>query len=400
MDTDFYLSRYPVTIAQFAPFLDIGYGLDKLWSPEGLAWRGDRARPPLWHLAAEMPHNQPVVHVCWYEAIAFASWLNSELGNSYWSIELPTQCEWEVAARFPDGRRFPWGQEYIPGAANIDETAEDAPVGPYFLRSATAVGLYETGRSALGIYDLCGNVFEWTSSGWKPGADPIGEPSDQPASFRGVRGGSWYNSVRFASAAARDCLDPDLSVFDVGFRLVRRRREAHIVEDVTGQGADGGGRAVRISLFGPLGAGKTETLKSMSHIPPISVPKRDEHSALDIPIEYGRAFQEPDMVFFYSPEAADSDTPEWLTATGGSDGQILVIDGSITSHKEVISFGKKLISRGPLIIGINRMRKRAYNESLYFEIARELPSALICQYDAVDRESSKALVAMALSVIR
>jgi len=142
---DFRIARYPVTNAQYQAFFDEGgYETDAWW--EGLAERPEPAR------GAWTDPNQPRETVSWYEAMAYSRWLDARLRERGLlpkgsAVRLPTEEEWEKAARGSDGREFPWG-EFASGRANIDETLDDA--GPHYLRQTSAVGLYPAGASPCG----------------------------------------------------------------------------------------------------------------------------------------------------------------------------------------------------------------------------------------------------------
>jgi formylglycine-generating enzyme required for sulfatase activity len=226
----YWMAKYPVTVAQYDLFVNgDGYTNDAYWTQAGLKWRGDKRQPdygwndPRWHIA-----NHPVIGVTWYEAAAFCKWLTAQdrdVGAQYiaplpdgWEIRLPTEAEWEKAARYPDGRKYPWGNEYIPGCANINEV--NSGVGPYYLARATAVGMYSQGANPNnGLHDLSGNVWEWCLSKWR---DDYRYPEDNDLegdARRVVRGGSWYDYRDHARAASRDGGDP-LNRYDgQGFRL-------------------------------------------------------------------------------------------------------------------------------------------------------------------------------------
>ena len=98
--------------------------------------------------------NLPRERVSWHEAMAFCSWLAAKLNLP---IQLPTEWQWERAARGVDGRAYPWGSDYQPGFANINETYGDA--GPHYLARTSAVGIYPHGASPEGVLDLAGNVW-------------------------------------------------------------------------------------------------------------------------------------------------------------------------------------------------------------------------------------------------
>ena len=88
--------------------------------------------------------------------MAFCAWLGHKLGRD---VRLPAEWQWERAARGTDGKAHPWGEEYLAGYANINETMLGA--GPHNLGRTSAVGLYPEGASPEGVLDLSGNVWEW-----------------------------------------------------------------------------------------------------------------------------------------------------------------------------------------------------------------------------------------------
>jgi len=200
----FALARYPVTRAQFDAFLAApdGFCQDAWW--RGLPARGRRLDP----LTA--PGNHPCDRVSWAAAAAFCRWLGARLGCQ---IRLPTEQEWEKAARGADGRRYPWGEGYQPGCANLDETA--ARVGPHALGRTVAVGLYPAGASPYGVEDLIGNVWEWCLNEF---ADPelIGEDGDAE---RVMRGGCWSCAAGGVCVTTRDLDLPEYGYEGVGFRV-------------------------------------------------------------------------------------------------------------------------------------------------------------------------------------
>jgi len=150
--------------------------------------------------------NHPREMTTWYQSVAFCRWLTNRYWDAGllapdWQIRLPTEKEWEIAARYPDSRLFPWGDSYHTGAANCDEQASGD--GPYFLNQTTAVGLYETGKhSELDLYDMSGNVWEWTLTKWNKRGSGSNEINDQ-ATRRVVRGGSFFRRVISARADFR-----------------------------------------------------------------------------------------------------------------------------------------------------------------------------------------------------
>jgi len=207
----FRIARYPITHVQFQAFLDAddGYTDDRWW-----AGFDDPVRQPAeagWPIA-----NHPRETVSWFEAMAFCTWLGHRLGVAAQdlAIRLPTEWEWERAARGTDGRLYPWGQDYRRGYANIDETFRDA--GPHDLGQTSPVGIYPQGASPNGVLDLAGNVWEWCLNEWS-NPDQISRGGSES---RVLRGGSWYNYQVYARAVYRHSNLPSYRYDNFGFRVL------------------------------------------------------------------------------------------------------------------------------------------------------------------------------------
>ncbi len=171
-------------------------------------WWADPAAAQQWREQRFSYANHPRENVTWYQAMAFCRWLSDKLGQT---ITLPHEYEWEIAARWPDGRFCPWGNEFDSDKANTDE----GKIG-----QTTAVGLYPSGKNvALDLYDLSGNVWEWCRNrDGKPESDLNPERVDMGRDSRVLRGGSWA----FARYGARAASRPNyfLTYDGLGFRLV------------------------------------------------------------------------------------------------------------------------------------------------------------------------------------
>jgi formylglycine-generating enzyme required for sulfatase activity len=185
----FQMGRYPVTVQEYRRFIeDEGYQNEGWWR-NGEA--GERMQPDGWDEQLLHP-NRPVVGVTWYEAAACCAWAGGRL---------PSEAEWERAARGTEGRRYAWGNEPPDTSrGNYDETRVGAP---------TPVGLFPRGATPEGIQDLAGNVWEWTADWYEVGANRV------------VRGGSWNNHSRNLRAAKRNRYEPENRNFSIGFRCAR-----------------------------------------------------------------------------------------------------------------------------------------------------------------------------------
>ena len=208
----FAITRHPITNADYAAFVaETGHpvpDVDPLtWQGYGLIHPYDRTRRHAWADGKPPPGRtmHPVVLVSHADALAYAAWLSGKTGRRW---RLPSEAEWEKAARGNDGRRFPWGDRWDPARLN----SHDA--GPF---DTLAVGRFPQGASPHGLLDSAGQVFEWT------GTPLSGEPTETPAERRRylVKGGSWDDrGCGVCRPAARHGRPADLKHILVGFRLV------------------------------------------------------------------------------------------------------------------------------------------------------------------------------------
>ena len=203
----FYIGRYEVTVAQFGAFVEE---------------TGHRANDD----AFRGPPDHPVATVSWTDALAYARWLEttlrewpgtpSELGRLLrdgWRISLPTEAEWEKAARGFDGRLYPWGNEPRRDRAN------------YGGRSTAPVGSFECPECPFGLLDMSGNVWELTRSPYQ--AYPYDESNDREGldadALWVMRGGSFSDPEQNVRTAIRGGVDPGVRQPSIGFRLVITR---------------------------------------------------------------------------------------------------------------------------------------------------------------------------------
>ena len=204
----FWLGETPVTNAQYEVFVrEAGYQQPESWRDSRYSGRA-----------------QPMVGVSWDDAMAFCAWLSERSGVN---VRLPTEAEWEFAARGTDGRLYPWGNE------EPDETrANYAPAFQPNVGQPTPVGSYPAGRGPFGTLDQAGNVFEWCYDIYNGGVygsrtgtvvDPAGpEGAQTRAIARAIRGGSWSVVADFLHAAYRHRIEPEYRGGNLGFRVCAR----------------------------------------------------------------------------------------------------------------------------------------------------------------------------------
>ncbi|WP_406233094.1 ergothioneine biosynthesis protein EgtB [Nocardia sp. NBC_01009] len=229
----FAIDAAPVTNAQYLAFVgDGGYDRPELWSERGWAHRQQAGlvAPQFWErdpagqwwrrvfgVPTALRLHQPVLHVCWFEAEAYANWAGKRL---------PTEAEWEKAARVDpatgESRRYPWG--------NAEPDSSTANLGQRHLEPAD-VGAYPAGASPAGVHQLIGDVWEWTASGFDPypgfRAFPYAEYSDVffGGDYRVLRGGSFGTDPVACRSTFRNWDHPIRRQIFSGFRLARDLRQ-------------------------------------------------------------------------------------------------------------------------------------------------------------------------------
>jgi len=203
---EFRIGKYPVTNAEYRRFLDeTGHPVPPSWE-EG-SYPAGKA-------------NHPVVTVSWHDALAYCKWLSQKTGRGY---RLPTEAEWEKAARGTDGRDYPWGNDFDKAKCNTKESG---------ILTTMPVGIYLEGASPCGAHDMAGNVWEWTRSLWgkdfaRPEFGYPYDPKDGRESLEGsdevlrvLRGGSCSFDHWFARCAYRFIYYPLDWYGYLGFRVV------------------------------------------------------------------------------------------------------------------------------------------------------------------------------------
>jgi formylglycine-generating enzyme required for sulfatase activity len=211
--SDYAIAKTPVTNAQYAAFL-----------------KATRHAPPRhWKILIfkrrSPPRGRddfPVVNVTWQDARAYCRWLSEVTGKSY---RLPTEPEWEKAARGTDGQIYPWGNDWDAERCNSLETNGE--------EKTTPVGAFPAGGSPYGVLDMIGNVWEWTLSLWGRSlrqaefiypynAGDGRENLDAATDMRRIlRGSSFFNGKDVARCASRYRYSPLNRYISVGFRVIR-----------------------------------------------------------------------------------------------------------------------------------------------------------------------------------
>jgi formylglycine-generating enzyme required for sulfatase activity len=209
----FALAKFAVTVEEFAAFTaSSGYSPGswcKIW--DGNAWNencGSFSNPGF-----AQTGDHPAVCVSWDDARAYAAWLSGITGETY---RLPTEAEWEYAARAGTVTAYWWGASASPRHANWNHRSDHCRTVP--------VASFEP--NPWGLYQMAGNIWEWVEDVYAPdysAASHCGAAHEaaQESALRVLRGGSWLNGPRGIRSARRHAARPDYRRGDIGFRLAK-----------------------------------------------------------------------------------------------------------------------------------------------------------------------------------
>ncbi len=198
----YFISRYPITNCQYQTFIDAGSYDDERWWQELTKQEPEK---PAWAQA-----NRPRENVSWNEALAFTRWLSGQLG---YDITLPTEQQWEKAARGSEWREYPWGNDIKSGYANVD----DPSIGEDNLQQTTAVGMFPDSQSPHQVMDMAGNVWEWCLNKYN---SPEYIMPDQSNDERVLRGGCWGSNIELCRCSVRNAAYANNRIDFIGFRVV------------------------------------------------------------------------------------------------------------------------------------------------------------------------------------
>jgi len=210
------IAQFPVTVGEFECFVN----------DSGI--RPETRKQVSWE--AQLKHrNHPVVCVRWIDAVAYIGWLRKLTGEAW---RLPTEAEWEKAARWDtsnkdkEGFRYPWGNKFDNRRCNTNVSR---------IGTTTPIDRYPNGVSLNGVWDMAGNVWEWTSSlSTSYPYDPRDGREDLTSrKHRVLRGGAWLLDPVVARTTCRNKENPVTFAgyfYDVGFRLVLEQKDAHVEE--------------------------------------------------------------------------------------------------------------------------------------------------------------------------
>jgi formylglycine-generating enzyme required for sulfatase activity/DNA-binding winged helix-turn-helix (wHTH) protein len=215
---EFAIGKYPVTNAEYSRFVEAGgYREPGHWTRSGWKEVGkERNEPRFWRDPQFNKPNQPVIGLSWYECVAYCRWFSAQSGRPY---RLPTEAEWEKAARGSDGRAYPWGDIFDAARLNARE-------GEQKVYSTTPVGIYPDGVSPYGLHDCAGNCWEWCASQWTHPPPEYSEENEWSDAYlegqplRVLRGGSWNYEAEVAQCFYRFRFEPFGWNDRGGFRLV------------------------------------------------------------------------------------------------------------------------------------------------------------------------------------
>lgn len=204
----YWIDEFEVTNQSFQQFINAdAYSTETYWSEDGWTWLNNQSLSTLSNRCLELGElDYPRVCLTWYEAEAYAAWRGGRL---------PTEAEWEFAARSPDSFIYPWGNEWDTTRANVEGSEELMPVGSYI-----------DGVSWVGAHDMAGNTMEWVADWLAPNYNNLLDQIEDPTGpstgrIRIEKGGWWGSSSLVSRSAYRHFEDPPTyQDHHIGFRIV------------------------------------------------------------------------------------------------------------------------------------------------------------------------------------
>jgi formylglycine-generating enzyme required for sulfatase activity len=189
----YWIGKYEVTFDQYDQYCD-EVGIVK---PDDEGWGRD---------------IYPVINISWLDAMAYCRWLSDKIGHNF---KLPTESQWEKAARGTDGRMYPWGDSFpSDDKANFNDRSAN------FVKHTTPIGSYPEGSSPYGVLDMAGNVYEWCLD-WHSSAKSSSSLKRNPrgpkkGDYRVLCGGSWFGSSQCIRTTFRSSAKPTSRYFHIG----------------------------------------------------------------------------------------------------------------------------------------------------------------------------------------
>ena len=209
----YYIDLHEVTNAEYHAFWIADGGENSAHTPVSY---GDRLGVENWPKIAKTKPDYPVVGVSWHDAVAYAKWADKRL---------PTEAEWEKAARGTDSRLWPWGNAFSLRIRGTNVHANVWGSNDGYHDGLAPVGTYPTGASSYGVLDMAGNVWEWVADWysesyyhWGPSRNPKGP---ERGGRQVVRGGSWANGAQLTQCSNRMGHYPAVGTSFIGFRLAK-----------------------------------------------------------------------------------------------------------------------------------------------------------------------------------
>ena len=220
------IAKYPLTVAEYemyiaatgktmpdaeelyAMYIAFLESIDETWDEEYIQALMQKFQ---WTELRKQP-DYPMIFLTWYDITAYAKWLSEVTGEKW---RLPSEAEWEKAARGTDGRIYPWGDEW-----DVNKASAPSSIMPL---EFMPVGRHSQGASPYGVMDLVGSVIEWTNTAYKayPYNATDGRENDQSQRGRVARGNCWSNNIRSMRIANRNGYSMDHFEFNYGGRLAR-----------------------------------------------------------------------------------------------------------------------------------------------------------------------------------